>query len=163
MAIPPITGNNTSNKVMHGARAIIAIGGRSIGIFSQVSYSLVYDVSPVFILGRLGPAELGYTAQEAVSVSCSGWRVLDSGPHARTGGNVPFVNNLLTQDDVTITIYDRVTAKPIMTVVGCKCQGYSTSISHRQMQEITVNFIGLSISDESPVSNVEGAGANSMP
>ena len=76
-----------ASKTFHGGRAIAywydPLTGKAepIGIFNTISYGVTYDVSPVSILGKLGPAELVYTAMEAVSISASGWRVFDHGPH----------------------------------------------------------------------------------
>lgn len=151
-----------NSKIIHGARAIVQINGKSIGIFTTVSYGQVYDVSSAFILGRFSPAELAYTAAEAIQVSCSGYRVVDNGPHSATGGSIPHLQELLNANDITLALFDRQTNKKIMSVVGCKSQGYSTSVSHRQMQEITINYLGLRLSDESG-QNGEGVGAASLP
>lgn len=146
-------------KVMHGARAQLIVGGNKVGIFNSVSYGLAYDTQDVFILGRFSPAEIGYVAQEAVSITASGWRIIDAGPHDTQGAQVPHLQDLLTHNDISLAIYDRLTNKQVATITGVRPTGYSTSISQRQMQEITVNFKGLLVSDESQPQNAENGGA----
>jgi len=151
---------------MHGARAVVHIGGTPVGIFSQISYSVTYDVQPVFTLGRFSAIEIVYTGAEPVSVSASGYRVISSdaegqrGPHGEL--SVPKLDELLNNEDTTICIYDRQnTAKPILNVIGIKPTGYSTSISRGGLQEISVNFVGLIASDETGA-QAESAGSTSL-
>jgi len=70
------------SKVLHGARAVLWIGTTPVGIFNNVSYGVTYDISPVFLLGRTGAAELAYTGMEVVQVTANGFRILQHGPFA---------------------------------------------------------------------------------
>jgi hypothetical protein len=139
---------NPTNKIMHGARAKVTIHGTTVGIFTNVSYGMQYDIQPAFILGRFSPAELAYTAAEPISLSCSGWRVIDNGPFSAAGGTMPKLQDLLTAEDMTFSIEDRQTEKNIMTVTGVRHQGFQTSITPRALEEMTLNFMGLILTDE---------------
>jgi hypothetical protein len=154
----------TASKTMSGARAKFAIvdpatGEATVmGIFSQVSWGVVYDAQPVFILGRYGPAEIEYTAQEAVQVTATGWRVIKHGPHAEA--KVPKLQDLLRHEYITLTIIDRQSNERPMTLHKVRPTGYSTSINARGLEEITVNFMGIVADDESTVNEEDPSAAN---
>ena len=140
-------------KVFHGARAIFQILDpntgipTTVGIFDNCSYSMTYTVQPAFILGRFSAAELGYTAQEPVNITCSGWRVVGHGPYA--DAHVPHLQDLLLADYITMQVVDRQTGNPIATFESVRPTGYNTSIQARQLESMTLNFVGLLIDDES--------------
>ncbi len=159
-------------KVVHGARAIVQLVdpntgvGSNVGIFDNCSYSLTYDVQPAFILGRFSAAELGYTAQEPVPITCSGWRVISAGPHQLPGngmmGGVPHLQDLLMNDYISLQVVDRQSGKPIATFSSVRATGYSTTIQARQLETVTVNFTGLLVDDESG-DNTESPPAADLP
>ena len=134
------------SRIFHGARGQLFIEGHLVGIFSDCSYGVSQDVHPAFILGRFSPAELTVTAQEAIDIRATGWRVVDNGPYIN---GVPKLQDLLTADDITISLWDRETGKFVMTVVGCRSQGWETSLATKTQQAITVKFLGLRLEDES--------------
>lgn len=149
------------NKIISGVRAQVFIEGRLVGIFNNCSYGFSINVAPAFVLGRASPAELTNVGVDAVEVRCAGWRVRDNGPHVN---GVPHIQDLLTADDITITLHDRLapaSAPALMTVIGCRSTGYTTSVTQKQQQEITVTFLGLTISDEAGV-NAEPQDASSI-
>ena len=140
-------------RVFTGARAIFQIMNpnsnkpQTVGIFDNCSYNLTYDVQPAYILGRFSPAELGYTAQEPVNITCSGWRVINHGPH--DDAQVPHLADLLLHQYLTMQVVDRQTGLTIATFESVRPVGYNTSIQARQLETITVNFMGLLVDDES--------------
>lgn len=151
------------SETMHGGRARLILGNQIIGIFTDVSYGVVYDNQPIYVLGAFGPVEIVLTGQEAVSINATGWRVVGTGPHSEKGGAVPKLQDLLTHEDTFIEIFDRKnSSKAIMTVKGVRPTGYSTSISSRGVQQIQVSMIGLTVEDESGEQG-EAAGATSFP
>lgn len=153
-------------KTMHGARAKVFIADANsgqpklIGIFSTVSWGLTYDVSPVFLLGRFSADELVYTAQEPVSVNCSGFRVVDNGAHKLA--SVPNTKDLLTHEYLTLKISDRQSGKDIATIKSVRPVSYATTLNARQLEEISVQYIGLMVDDES-TELAETAGATTLP
>ena len=109
-------------KTLHGARATLSIDGKIVGLYSQVSYGVQYDVQPAYILGRHSPGELVYTAQEPVQISCTGFRVFNNGPHG--DAKVPKLQDLLNHSDISISVFDRQNpGTPLMTAVddGSSC------------------------------------------
>lgn len=133
-------------KTMHGARAQLAIDGQIVGIFNNVSYGVSYDANPIYILGRFNAAEIALTGMDPISVSAGGFRVIDGGPYKVA--SVPKLQELLNHEDITLAIFDRQTGKQILTVVGVRPTGYDTSVSARGLQDLTVKFMGLALSDE---------------
>lgn len=156
-------------KVMSGARAIVSVTGKDttgnqyakpIGIWNNFSYSINYDVQPAFILGRYSAAELITTGVEPVSITAGGWRVIDHGPFV--DGMLTNLKDLLTQEYIVITVYDRATQKKIATIHHCLPTGFSSGLSSRQLQESTNTYMGLLISDES-ADNDEASSASDLP
>jgi hypothetical protein len=147
---------------MHGARAVLWVGSSAIGIFNNVSYGVQYDLSPVFILGRTAAAELVYTGCEVVQVTASGFRVLENGPFAvvdRDSGAslIPKLQDVLNYQDIVISLHDRLETDPtrgvIMELTNVKPQGFTSSVGARGLQEMTVTFLGIHLSDESGSNN----------
>lgn len=154
-------------KVMSGARAKFgfvdpATGKTSfIGIFNNVSYGLTYDAQPVYILGRYSPAEIDYTAQEPVNITASGWRVINHGAH--TAGKVPALADLLRHEYLTLAVFDRQNPdKAIAKFCNVRPTGYSTTISARSLEEVTVTFIAITVDDED-TANAENEDSIDLP
>lgn len=156
-----------ASKVLHGARATVWINGKLIGIFTNVSWGLSYDAQPAYILGRFSPAEIDYTAQEMVSISASGWRIYDKGPHVspeQGGAGIPRLQDLLNADYAVFEIFDRANpGRPIMKVTDVRHTGYSQSVSSRQLTEISMTFVGRNVDAENGDAASETAGATELP
>lgn len=158
-------------KILTGARAKLSISdpnnGQSdkvIGIFNNISYGFSYSTVPAYILGRLTAAEIDYTSVDTVSVSATGYRVIGQGGH--TAGALPNVNELLSHQYVTLTVYDRLTQRRVGIIQNCRPTGYSTTISSRNTVEITINYVGIFVDDEDTSNQeIEGGdtGAVVMP
>ena len=149
----------TQHEILTGARAKFIVNGRVVGLFTSCSYGVEYDIAPAYILGRYSPAELTYVSQSVISVDATGFRVIDGGAHV--SAEVPKLQELLNHEDISLAIVDRESNKTIMTVVGVRPVGYSTSIGARGQVEISVRFLGLRLEDESGTQN-ESAGANDL-
>jgi hypothetical protein len=153
-------------KTVHGARCQVIIADPNtgfagvVGLFNSISYGLAYDVQDVYLLGRYSADETVYTAQETVNVSCSGFRVVGMGPHK--GAHVPALQNLLTSEYLQLAVYDRQTNQLIAKITNVRATGFSTTINARQLEEISVSFKGILVSDES-VDNAEAPGASTLP
>lgn len=145
-------------KVMSGARARLGIFNpatgrtKTVGIFNNVSYNLTYDTQPAYILGRYSASEIDFTAMELVNITASGYRVIDHGPHVEAG--VPKLQDLLTHDYLTLAIMDRQREVQggdgtIAKFHSVRPTGYSTTISARNLEEVSVTFVGILVDDES--------------
>jgi hypothetical protein len=148
-------------KTMHGSRAQLYINGQIVGVFNNVSYGVNYDANPIFVLGRFSAAEIALTGMEPIGVTATGFRVVDNGPYVVA--SVPRLQDLLNHEDISLSIWDRQTNKMIMTVVGVRPTGYSSSIAAKAVSDLTVNFMGLSMSDENdPNGQDESPGATTF-
>jgi hypothetical protein len=159
-------------KIVTGARCLVGIadptGGTStvVGVFDNFSYGLQYTVQPAYVLGAFAPAELGFTDQQPVNCTASGWRVVGSGPFTTQGGKVPMLQDLLTSDYITLTVVDRQTGKTIATIHSVRCTGFSTAIQARHLESMTVNYMGILLDDETTEAlgeNTEAVGAGALP
>lgn len=154
-------------KTMHGARALIQLiapgdsKARNIGVWMSVNYSVSYDVSDVFILGRFSAAELVTTAIEPVNITCQGWRVVDHGPMVEAG--FTNVKDLLNQGDIVLKIYDRQTKKYVATIKGCKPTGHSSGASAKNLMDMSNTYRGLLMDDESTIQEEVGNEVASLP
>lgn len=147
----------TTQKILSGARAILTVNNRTVGLFTSCSWGVSYDAVPSFTLGRYSPVEITYAGQEAISVTATGFRVIDNG--AYVAASLPKLQELLNHEDISISIQDRQTGKTIMQVIGVRPTGYSTDVSARGISTFSVNFLGLRASDESG-QNEEGGDTN---
>lgn len=148
------------SKAMNGARAKVIVNGKLIGIFTAISYGLSYRAEPTYILGKEEADEINYTSQEVISIRASGWRVIGHGAHSAIG--LPKLREILNQPTTIVTLFDRQTGVNFAKVREVKVTGFSTSITARQQQEITVEMVGIYLEDESGV-NGGSTDATSVP
>lgn len=148
------------SKVMVGARAKVFVDNALVGIYETCTFNMNIGTEPIHLLGRYSPDEITPTSYEAVSLSCSGFRVVGQGPHVLP--KVPKLQDLLGLEGVTITVVDRQTGQAILTAIGCVANSYNGNHNARATSRITVNYTGLRLSDESGAQD-ESAGAVSLP
>ncbi len=163
----------TAPKVMSGARAKLNIvdpntgSTHAVGLFSNVSYHLTYETAPAFVLGRFAAVEVDYTSMDLIPITASGFRVIEHGPWVEAG--LPKLQELLLSEYLTLDIFDRqaealgdTAAKPIAHFNNVRCTGFSTTISARNLEEITCSFVALTMDDES-AANAEHSSAPAWP
>lgn len=146
-------------RIFHGARAQLIVNGRIVGIFTSCQWGVNYDAVPSFILGRYSPAEITYTGQEAISVTATGFRVIDNGAYVAAG--LPKLQDLMAHEDIALSLFDRQTGKQVMTVVGIRPTGYTSGTAARSVSDFTVNYLGLRAEDESGAQG-EASGASDL-
>lgn len=148
-------------NVLTGARAKVLIGSKTVGLFTSCTWSVRQDKQPLFILGRHSPAEITPTSQEAVSITLTGYRVVDSGPYKVA--NATLLKNILDEEDFSVAVLDRQTKKLIFQAVGCRVLGWSSGVVQRGISDIRLEIIGLIGSDEfSKNGDSESNGASSL-
>lgn len=145
---------------LSGARAKVSIGGKVVGIWTSISYSLSYDVVPSFLLGRYSPAALTTTGVEAVNITAGGWRIVDHS-FFKEGAVTP-LKDMLTQEDITLSIIDRATGKAIATIKGCLPTGVSQDLSSKQLASGSNSYLGLLLNTED-FQNDENASSTVLP
>ena len=149
-------------KVFTGARAKVYVDNVLVGIFDSCSYTVNVGAEAVHILGRYGAAEIVQTSYEAVSVNCSGFRIIGQGAHILP--KFPKLQDLLNLETVTLAMIDReadANSDPVMTVQNCLPINYSTGVNAKATSRLQVTYLGTHISDES--GDQSEGGAVSLP
>jgi len=152
----------TPQTVMTGARAKVYVDDVLVGIFDSVNYAVNIGAEPMFILGRYSASEITHTSYEAVTVNCSGFRLIGNGGHVLP--KVPKVEDLLQLEYVTLAVIDRqqTDSNPILTVTNCIPISYSTGYQAKATSRIQVTYLGTIASDEDGAQD-ESPGAVSLP
>lgn len=145
------------SKTLTGARAKVYVNNQLVGIFESCTWNRSYGTEAIHLLGRYSPDEIAITSSEAITLSCSGFRVVGNGVHVLPA--VPKVQDLLNFEALTITVVDRQTGSTICTVIGCVPNGDNGGVNARATSRVTVNYIGTIMSDESG-DQAEGDGAS---
>jgi len=148
------------SQVLTGARAKIYVNNRLVGIYETCTYNMNIGTEPIHLLGRYSAAEITPTSYEAVTISCSGFRIVGQGPHVLPA--VPKLQDLLTLEAVTLAIVDRQSGDTILTAIGCVPNSYNGNHNARATSRITINYTGLVLSDESGDQS-ESQGATVLP
>lgn len=145
-----------TTKTLHGARAVLTFvpntdpNGKAeeLGVFESVDSGSGYEHFEPYVLGRVSAGEVVLTAMMPVSVRLGGFRKLDEGPFS------PKINMLKLQrfydddQEFTIVLTDKVSDKPIMTIMGCKIINQNFSVAARNPARLNLEVVGLVFRDE---------------
>lgn len=145
-------------KVMTGARAKVYVDNVLVGMFDSCTYAVNVGAEAIHILGRYSPAEITQTSYEAVTVNCSGFRIIGNGGHILP--KMPKLQDLLNLESVTLAMIDRqsdANSEPIMVVQNCIPVSYSTGANAKATSRIQVTYMGTHASDESGPQDEGGA------
>jgi hypothetical protein len=136
------------SPIFHGAKAKVFVDNKLIGVFTSVQYSKAYGLHVAHILGRHSPAAMTYTHQEAISISMTGFRVIDAGPYRL--GLVPELENLMKHPGVNIQVEDRTNPQNPKIVVRGVLYGtnFSTGVNARSISDVTVTGLMPMMDDE---------------
>lgn len=152
-------------KVMSGARAKLGFYDGNIvnyvGLFSDISYGVTYDVQPAWILGRFSAASLDYTAMEVVHITANGFRIVDHGWFQ--DALFPSLNQLMEHNYMTMSVLDRATNKEVARIDYVRPVAATGGFTARQLSTSQHSYVGILVSDESKPDNNESPGAMSLP
>lgn len=144
-----------ASKVLTGARAVVSVDNQVVGIYESCTYGVNVGVEAIHILGRFGPDEITQTSYEAVTVQCSGFRVVGNGAHVLP--KMPKLQDLLNLGAVNISIRDRQSGDLIMNATGCVPTSYNTGVNAKATSRLSVTYVGLKITDEDGDQDENGA------
>jgi len=136
-------------KVFTGARAKVFVDEILVGVFDSCNYAVNVGAEAIHILGRYSPAEIAQTSYEAVTVNCSGFRLIGNGGHVLP--KMPKLQDLLTLNSVVLSMSDRQADPgdpPIMVVLNCIPVNYSTGANAKSTSRIQITYMGTHASDE---------------
>lgn len=159
---------NQKSKVFTGARAKVYVKGELVGLYDSCSWSVNVGAEPAHILGRYSAAEITPTSYEAVTVNCSGFRIIGNGAHVLP--KMPKLQDLLNLEAITLHIVDRQdvtdSAKndgpTVMKVTGCIPVSYSSGVNAKATSRIQITYMGTKHSDEQDDQD-ESTGATELP
>ena len=136
-------------KVFTGARAKVYVDNVLVGMFDSCSFAVNIGAEPIHILGRYSAAEIAQTSYEAVTVNCSGFRIIGNGGHLLP--KVPKLQDLLNLETITLAMVDRQSTDnaPIMVVQNCLPISYSTGANAKASSRIQISYLGTHAYDES--------------
>lgn len=139
------------SNTITGARALVYVNNKLVGVFESCTVSNTTGTEAIHLLGRYTPAEIAITSQEAVQVSCSGFRVAGNGINILPA--VPKVQDLLNFEPFTITVVDRESPanNPVVleTINNCVPSSNNTNYNARATSKINISYIGTISSNES--------------
>jgi len=148
------------SNTMTGARARVKVAGQYIGVFDSCSYGGNIGTEPIHTLGRYSPAEISVTSYEAVSVSCSGFRIIDQGVHTLPAA--PKLQDLLNFESIQLEVEDRKTGKTIAIVKNCVPSNWGENQQAKGTTRFNITYVGTVLSDESGDQD-ESSGASTFP
>ena len=146
-------------KVMTGSRAKVYIDNDLVGIFDSCSWSAGFGSEAQHILGRFSPDEITITSAEAVSVNCSGYKVINHGIHKLP--KVPKLQDLLNLEGITLAVVDRQTGEAIVNVQNLKVVNHSGGVQSRASSKVSISYLGTRMSDED--GDQDEVDANQLP
>lgn len=140
-------------QLLTGARGELSIAGKTVAYVTDVSISLSHNVRPIHTFGAPNARSVEPLSVSPVSVSVG--RVVpvnSASDNSETGakntsaiqmGAEPALQNILTADDVTIILKDKLTDKVVATVMNCRFSGRSLSVSAGQIATERLQFMGI--------------------
>ena len=136
-------------KVFTGSRAKVYCDNVLVGMFDSCSFAVNIGAEPIHILGRYSAAEIAQTSYEAVTVNCSGFRIIGNGGHVLP--KVPKLQDLLQLETITLAMIDRQSTDntPIMVVQNCLPISYSSGANAKASSRIQISYLGTHAYDES--------------
>lgn len=147
-------------KTMVGARGKVYVDNVLVGIFDSIDFSTNVGTEAIHLLGRYSAAEIVPTSYEAVSLNCSGFRLIGNGGHILP--KMPKLQDLLQLETVTIAVTDRqgsANAAPILVAQNCVPTSYGTGYSAKATSRIRISYMGTVAYDESGIQD-EGDAVN---
>lgn len=149
-----------ASKQVHGARAIVSIEGRVVGIWNDISVDWNYDVRSSYILGRFSAAGLTTVGVEPCNIRASGFLVVNHGFFKE--GRITNLQDLLGQEYIQLTVLDRESDVPLLLITGCLPTGMSVNLPAKDLATGTNTYIGL-LCHEYGNTQAEPTGSTQLP
>lgn len=137
--------------ILTGARARLNFDGVKCALAMNVSYSEEIQHEPVECLDQYEVAEHVPTGYR-VTFSAQMVRIVTNTIKNRDGVVIfPTLKNILTRGEMTATVEDSPTANVIANIERVKAQRYSNNIGARGIVMQDVEFVAVSIKNESEI------------
>jgi len=137
--------------VVTGARARFSINGVKVMYTTSVTYGEEITNEPIEVLDQLDVAEFVPTAYR-VNLSSQLIRMVTNSVKLRDGVAIfPTLENILTSEELTATIEDRITGAVLANIERVKATRYSVNIGARGIVLTDVDFVAIRVRDESEI------------
>jgi hypothetical protein len=146
-------------KALNGARIVLNLDGKTVGIAQSVGVAVGYQVDPVYVIGKYETAELVPNSQQPITITMRMIRIVGTSPlsvlRQPTLDDVSS-NGLLLNQDFSITLGDRQNSKnpvpgqsvPFLSIAKCRTTSFSFDSTASQTSEMTLTMTGIYIGDE---------------
>jgi len=137
--------------VLTGARAKFSLNGVKLMYALNVTYGEEIQHDPIEPLDQIDVAEHVPIAYR-VNLSAQMVRVITESLKLHRGLSVfPTLENILTSEEMTGVVEDRVTGRPVATIQRVKATRYNANVGARAIVLTDVDFVAVRIRDESEV------------
>jgi hypothetical protein len=137
--------------VLTGARARLSLNGVKVMHALNVNYSEEVQLDPIEPLDQLEVAEHVPVAYR-VTFTAQMVRVIRESMKLHRGVAIfPRLEDILSSEELTATVEDRITGLVIANIQRVKAQRYSANIGARAITLSDVNFVAIRIRDESEI------------
>lgn len=128
------------SEVFSGSRASLKLNGTKVVYVSSISINHQNTLTPIDVIDQLEVAEHAETGH-VVNFSCNLFKV-DANAAAALGLDPANLDDILTQGEMTMEVYDRVSQKARYEMTGVKFEGGSGSVDARGVWTGSWNFQG---------------------
>lgn len=136
-------------QLLSGARGEILIGNKVLAYVSDVSLDAPQNVRAVHTFGAVNaksvePLQAGpctVTIGRVVPVNSSTGTAVDSSAIAE--GIEPVIGQMLTADDITVNLKDKITGQTYASVRNCRFAGRQLSVSASQLAQERLQLMGI--------------------
>lgn len=128
------------SRVLTGSKASVKLQGVKVAFASGVNINQENTLTDIDVLDQLEVAEHAETGHK-VSFSVNLFKI-DENAAANFGLDPQNIDDLLTQPELTMEVYNRVADKVEYTMTGVKFEGGSGSVDARGVWQGTWNFKG---------------------
>lgn len=128
------------SKVFTGSKAALKLNGVKVAFVAGVNVTEDNTLTDIDVLDQLEVAEHAETAHK-VSFSCTMFKI-DGNSAAQLGLRTENINDMLSQPELTMDIYDSVNDEITYSISGCKWEGGSGQVDARSVWNGSWNFKG---------------------
>jgi len=128
------------SRVLTGSKASVKLNGVKVAFASGVNINQENTLTDIDVLDQLEVAELAETGHK-VSFTVNLFKI-DENAAANFGLDPANLDDLLTQPELTMEVYNRIADKVEYTMTGVKFEGGSGSVDARGVWQGTWNFKG---------------------
>lgn len=129
------------SEVFTGSKASLKLNGQKVAFIGSLEITHVNGLTGIDVLDQLEKAEYAETSHE-VEFSCNLFKV-DQNSAESLGLDPANLDDILSQGEMTMEVFDRIGQKVRYTMERCKWEGGSGSVDARGVWNGTWRFKGI--------------------